>query len=736
MDRNSWNPWDIERFSQAYAELLEQQVRQEQPPSHSRSGSPAHGSAQPAEVMQGLKDLQLERGSRASEPVVCRISYAKKTVIYNQEDKAFVESYIDSRRRRPGGWSLEVRVDALARLSNACPGFAGRLGDPELDEIARNIDSKGEVQWALEDARRFGNSRPCEQDQALIDFVANSTGPTNSTFAGTVRNFSAWLRRSGRPAINGRIDALDADVGTYAAATGTKGQNLIRILRVLQKEMGSSAPYKEDEALSEIFYDPPSPYKYSDETAYRYANGIRQFSSWLKKNKLPAINGRLGPKQSDALYEHLNRSSADLNKNLRSSKQALVALRRMGVGQGAPDQPAGSSQPFHTPDEVWPGWQEALGTFSNEQYDRAEAAQSPPGSSFFRGLSPWEGYNRPEESGSTFAGLSPLGYGVAYGSRAFDPDTPQSVVGPSHAADPEIVEVDSYRSPQGPISGVAQRLAGDPWLWDSDLVTYTEVLTQQLQGQPHAHLLSFVDPQQVRLLTEGNPQQQMSVLARIAGPDSPPILFLPVNVGNLHWSLLVVNRTSGQAFHYDSTVPPQRARRATGTAQFQQAAQVAAVLGARAPVGTPIVPQPDQDACGYHVLSGIETLARRFISGEALQRGGMDLSDIQPDRQHVISVLTQAERFRAEIARPQRPRQVPDGGDQSASGSYPDISHLVGDWQHGNQRASSMLVNMLENQGLMPSPYVPQTYMLIHGQRYMASLYGNEVWLTQTLNLG
>ncbi|MEX3954302.1 hypothetical protein AB4Y40_42525 [Paraburkholderia sp. EG287B] len=62
--------------------------------------------------------------------------------------------------------------------------------------------------------------------------------------------------------------------------------------------------------------------------------------------------------------------------------------------------------------------------------------------------------------------------------------------------------------------------------------------------------------------------------------------------------------------------------------------------------------------------------------------------------------------------------------------SYPDISGSVGDdWQHGSQRASNVLVGVLENNNLMPTHYVPQTYMYIHGQRYMATWSDGEVWL-------
>ncbi|UIF89092.1 hypothetical protein KAF44_28495 (plasmid) [Cupriavidus necator] len=289
-------------------------------------------------------------------------------------------------------------------------------------------------------------------------------------------------------------------------------------------------------------------------------------------------------------------------------------------------------------------------------WGQADAARSPPGSSFFRGLSPWEGDNRPQESGSTFADLSSLGYGVPYGSREFDPNTPQSVVGPSHPAGPEIVDVDSYTRQAASVR-VAQRLADDPWLWDHDLVTYTNVLAQQLFGQPGAQWLNFVDPQQVRLLTDGTPQQQSEVLTHIAGPDSPPILFLPVNVGDRHWSLLVVNRHTAQSFHYDSAISPDDAPFVTNTAQFQRAAQVAAVLGAGAPAGMPIPQQADGYSCGDHVLGGIEALAHRVISGEYFQPDGMDLRNIRPDRQRILAVLTQAEQFGAAIAQPQPPRE-------------------------------------------------------------------------------
>ncbi|MGF6292659.1 Ulp1 family isopeptidase [Paraburkholderia youngii] len=313
--------------------------------------------------------------------------------------------------------------------------------------------------------------------------------------------------------------------------------------------------------------------------------------------------------------------------NVQTGLASRAASDRDDTGPRAQAQSPESS--FRLPGTAWPGW----GWNPDTPAAEGTEAQWPP---------------QPAASGSTFAGLSSLGYGLPYGSRAFDPDTPQSVVGPSHPAGPETVDVDSYTRQAANVS-FAQRLAADPWLWDNDLVTYTDVLAQQWLGQPGAQWLNFVDPQQVRLLVDGTPQQQSEVLAHITGPDSPPILFLPVNEGNRHWSLLVVNRHTAQSFHYDSGIPPDGAPFITNTAQFQRAAQVAAVLGAGGPAGMPIPKQADGYSCGDHVLGGIEELARRVITGEFFQPDGMKLGNIRPDRQRILAVLTQAEQFGAAI---------------------------------------------------------------------------------------
>ena len=238
------------------------------------------------------------------------------------------------------------------------------------------------------------------------------------------------------------------------------------------------------------------------------------------------------------------------------------------------------------------------------------------------------------------------------------PETPQdgwdrSRLPPSHTA-PEIVDVDNYPSPPAATVSVAQRLANDPWLRDNDFVSYNQMLAELLRGQPGADRLHFVDPQQVQLLLNGDPAQKNAALRRLTGPNTPPILFLPVN-NNIHWSLLVVDRETEQAFHYDSMASPI-------PSQFSVASKVADALGVREPMEMPMAQQPDTYSCGDHVLTGIEELAHRVVSGEAFQDGGMNLSMIQPNRDHIVNVLTHVEQFERGMPEPRlssQPRNVP-----------------------------------------------------------------------------
>ena len=222
------------------------------------------------------------------------------------------------------------------------------------------------------------------------------------------------------------------------------------------------------------------------------------------------------------------------------------------------------------------------------------------------------------------------------------PETPQggrdrSRVPPSDLAH-EIVDVDNYPSPPAATVGVAQSGDANRWLGDNDFVNYTQMLAELLRGQPRAEQLHFVDPLEVQLLLNGDEAQRNAARHRLTDPNTPPILFLPVNNNNIHWSLLVANRETGQAFHYDSMASPF-------PSQISVAGQVADALGVREPIETPMAKQTDTYSCGDHVLTGIEVLAHRVVRGEAFQDGGMNLSTIQPNRVHIINILTRVEQF-------------------------------------------------------------------------------------------
>ncbi|UUE97580.1 C48 family peptidase [Xanthomonas hortorum pv. pelargonii] len=66
------------------------------------------------------------------------------------------------------------------------------------------------------------------------------------------------------------------------------------------------------------------------------------------------------------------------------------------------------------------------------------------------------------------------------------------------------------------------------------------------------------------MLSSADPEQQARALRLLVGDDVPPIVFLPINQPNAHWSLLVVDRRNKDAvaaYHYDSmaqTQPQQR----------------------------------------------------------------------------------------------------------------------------------------------------------------------------------
>ncbi|WP_246799528.1 hypothetical protein [Bradyrhizobium sp. CCBAU 51753] len=76
------------------------------------------------------------------------------------------------------------------------------------------------------------------------------------------------------------------------------------------------------------------------------------------------------------------------------------------------------------------------------------------------------------------------------------------------------------------------------------------------------------------------------------------------------------------------------------------------------------------------------------------------------------------------------PSTAPASGHQP-SPQVPELGELFGDdWRHGPREASAVVIDMLQNLGLLPSQDVPMTRFLIHGQPYTAeSLPGGRVLL-------
>ncbi|CAM3676555.1 Ulp1 family isopeptidase [Paracidovorax anthurii] len=263
---------------------------------------------------------------------------------------------------------------------------------------------------------------------------------------------------------------------------------------------------------------------------------------------------------------------------------------------------------------------------------------SYPASSFFSGVS--EEWRR-------------MGYEAA-------PDSPgQEVTQPWHAdrhgglqmpaerpatpaANPAWITVDDLPSPQGAGPRLG-KVTSNSWLGGEHLLAYTEALARQWKGQPHAERLNVADPLQVAQLISGTGKQKNDVLRHLLkGQDT--IVFLPINDPQAHWSLLVIDRRTNEALHYDSSWPPQGARDVVHTRQYQLAQSAAMAMGIHTPVrGMPIAQQRDRHSCGDHVLTGIGTLAQRVIDGTFHHAGGTDLSAIAPDRGHIAGVLASAE---------------------------------------------------------------------------------------------
>ncbi|QJD70013.1 virulence factor [Xanthomonas campestris pv. badrii] len=330
-------------------------------------------------------------------------------------------------------------------------------------------------------------------------------------------------------------------------------------------------------------------------------------------------------------------------------------------GEWHPDTPADSSYSSLLPPTPSGGWQLPPTPYGG--WPQNASGEWHPDTSAGSSYPAWPA--QPEASSSTFDDLESLDYRQNYGYREFDLNTPQeeeelwdystqTPVGHS-AMSPERIDVDNLPSPQDVPDPELPPVTATSWLQDGHLRAYTDDLARRLRGQPNAHLLHFADSQVVAMLSSTDPDQQSRARRLLVGDEAPPIVFLPINQPNAHWSLLVVDRRNEDAvaaYYYDSMAQTQP--------QQRYLADMAAYhlgLDHEQTQEMPTAIQPDGYSCGDHVLTGIETLAHRVIDGTFDYAGGKDLRDIEPDRGLIRDRLAQAEQAPAESSVRQAPER-------------------------------------------------------------------------------
>ncbi|PPU92865.1 hypothetical protein XpopCFBP1817_11690 [Xanthomonas populi] len=360
-------------------------------------------------------------------------------------------------------------------------------------------------------------------------------------------------------------------------------------------------------------------------------------------------------------------------------------LRRMGY-QPEPDTP---QYPPQSPASVFSGlssmshYGREFDLYTPQEIEQPfhQQEENLPLQSFFSGVSadlrrmgyqpePDTPQYPPQSPASVFSGLSSMSH---YG-REFDLYTPQEIEqpwstygdygtqtprghSPPPAMSPERIDVDNLPSPQDVADPELPQVTATSWLLDGHLHAYTQDLARRLRGEPNAHLLHFADSQVVTMLNSEDEAQRDVALRRLVGDadnPAPPIVFMPINRDDVHWSLLVVDRRdnhSPAAYHYDSMGAPH-------PNQHWHAQMAAWRLGLDASQVNkmPTAIQPDGYSCGDHVLTGIDVLAHRVVDGSFDDASCRDLSDIEPDRGLIRDLLAQAKQAPAESSA----RQVPE----------------------------------------------------------------------------
>ncbi|WP_234419751.1 Ulp1 family isopeptidase, partial [Xanthomonas fragariae] len=390
------------------------------------------------------------------------------------------------------------------------------------------------------------------------------------------------------------------------------------------------------------------------ETLYKNPDLLLDMAKKLSDNTLGvkvATNGQITEKILAQLVDETNGDLTALGEKVISAANASIqtAIRFNLKRRYQPSAPPANSPP-----------------------ELIQQEQNSPNASFFSGVSTlwcdmgYEGepstpHSPPKSTASTFSGHSSLNgreFGLNIPLEVEQPCTPhrydamhapveQSL---TPAMSPGRIDVDDMPTPQSTEGSGLQGLTHTSWLGDEHLYAYTQALAHRLEGKPNAQLLNFADPLQVALLISGDDRQKHDVLRHLAGADTPPIVFLPINNPEFHWSLLVIDWRTGEALHYASSLNPEHAKYATTTAQYRLASEAAQAMGIR-PSSVrpmPIAQQQNSHSCGDHVLTGIEVLAHSVIKGTFEVGLGKDLRNIAPDRGRIADLLTGAEQFRTE----------------------------------------------------------------------------------------
>ncbi|WP_423599057.1 Ulp1 family isopeptidase [Roseateles sp. MS654] len=703
--------------------------------------------------------------------------------------------------------SSSFRQDSTLRLDPHSPGreLARSVIEEAADaQVTRHHSPPPDAPAAQAPERQAPPGLSREEVDFMAAFsrtpwMANASTNLRGKRERQLRAFADWLRAEGRRQLHERspYPELLADVAAFRAHAGSRNTSLLEgvvthLHEAVENNEIDAAPVAQDprsiartelgkQIVAILSLAPPgTPPMVSDRQA-RYAGMLCEFDDWLYARNHPTMAAFL-PGCLEALRPALEEYFAIVAMGKRTShpnvRTAFNALCRFGTAQAKAQTPA--LPPLVATPYAWSRIEWPDDAQPQEPAARRPRLTQPGMTGIYDALSPivsdahFSGFHRGSPSAveqpapsidRIFGGLSPItsrGYTFDLNQEAEEQQrasspTASEATGPYRAPlATDVVDVESYESirPEEFRETAAERLSRpNAYLHDDDFGNYGAVIgddiARNMGADAHAQFIQtigIVDALRARLL--GGRHTSERVRGEVLREYRTPVLFLPVNnaepniLGD-HWSLLVVNRTTGVAFHYDSSVDPARLadpafreRLSRGRSYKAATAMVQGILGqnARPVLPAPMARQRDNWSCGDHVLAGMEELARRMISTPG--QNIWNLSGIQPNRAHIAAALIQYEadqplREAARAAHQQGAQAAAAATFASTSGAAgpsrtaPDIGYLVGDdWRHGPhpQPATDLMIAVLDTHNLLPTRYNPQIAVQIHGRPYVAYL--------------